>query len=439
MVSESQERMLCVVEPARRSSGARALRALGAARGRDRRGHRRRRVRVLDGARRVGEHARSTRSSTSARSYDLAARQRAERAARTRRRAARWRPPPDPGEALLALLASPNIAAAGRCSSSTTAIVQSRTVRRPGRPTPRCSRCPATAHARSPSAIDGNGRRVAADPYRGTIEAVLECAANLACVGAEPLAVDQLPELRQPREAAHRLAADRVGARARRRLPRAASSRSSAATSRSTTRAPTAPIYPTPVIGMVGELPDARLRRRSAFAPRDDRDRDPGRPVRADAGGSRAVQLRGEAAARRPGRRSTSTRVRATQLAVRDAVRAGACSSAHDIAEGGLAVALAECCLAGGLGGGGRRWPATFQPARRFASRPFFGEARGGFIVSGPRATRRAQLSRPVAVQMLGVVGGEPLKIERRRRPDPVRATLGELAAARQALGSVIA
>src|SRR5439155_2431537 len=35
--------------------------------------------------------------------------------------------------------------------------------------------------------IDGNGRRVAADPYRGAIEAVLECAGNLAYVGAEPL------------------------------------------------------------------------------------------------------------------------------------------------------------------------------------------------------------------------------------------------------------
>ncbi len=35
--------------------------------------------------------------------------------------------------------------------------------------------------------IDGNGRRVAADPYAGTVEAVLECASNLACVGAEPL------------------------------------------------------------------------------------------------------------------------------------------------------------------------------------------------------------------------------------------------------------
>ena len=51
---------------------------------------------------------------------------------------------------------------------------------------------------------------------------------------------DQQPQLRQPREAAHRLAADRVGARARRGLPRAARRRSSAATSRSTTRAPPA-------------------------------------------------------------------------------------------------------------------------------------------------------------------------------------------------------
>ena len=35
--------------------------------------------------------------------------------------------------------------------------------------------------------IDGNGRRVACDPYIGAAEAVCECAANLACVGAEPL------------------------------------------------------------------------------------------------------------------------------------------------------------------------------------------------------------------------------------------------------------
>ena len=39
---------------------------------------------------------------------------------------------------------------------------------------------------------------------------------------------------------------------------------------------------------------------------------------------------------------------RAGPPAVREAVRSGALRSAHDIAEGGLAVALAECCIAGG-------------------------------------------------------------------------------------------
>ena len=42
--------------------------------------------------------------------------------------------------------------------------------------------------------------------------------------------------------------------------------------------------------------------------------------------------------------------VGAAQAAVREGVRSGALSSAHDIAEGGLMVALAECCLAGELG-----------------------------------------------------------------------------------------
>jgi phosphoribosylformylglycinamidine (FGAM) synthase-like enzyme len=71
--------------------------------------------------------------------------------------------------------------------------------------------------------------------------------------------------------------------------------------------------------------------------------------------------------------------------AVRDAVRAGRVRSAHDVAEGGLAVALAECCLAGGLGacvaldGGG-------DPLDEL----LFGEGPGGFVVSGPRQALEA-------------------------------------------------
>jgi len=67
--------------------------------------------------------------------------------------------------------------------------------------------------------------------------------------------------------------------------------------------------------------------------------------------------------------------VREAHANVRDAVRSGRLSSAHDIAEGGLAVALAECCLAGRLG-------ARVEVPEGL---DVFGEAPGtGFVVSGP-------------------------------------------------------
>ena len=65
-------------------------------------------------------------------------------------------------------------------------VVGSRTVRRPEAADAAVLQLPEAGNAIAVS-IDGNGRRVACDPYAGTVEAVLECAQNLACVGAEPL------------------------------------------------------------------------------------------------------------------------------------------------------------------------------------------------------------------------------------------------------------
>ncbi len=56
---------------------------------------------------------------------------------------------------------------------------------------------------------------------------------------------------------------------------------------------------------------------------------------------------------------------------LREAVRSGLVSSAHDVSEGGLAVALAECCIAGRLGA-------------RVELPDFFGEGPGGVVVSAP-------------------------------------------------------
>src|SRR5208283_4453720 len=64
-------------------------------------------------------------------------------------------------------------------------VVQSRTVRRPEQAD--AAVLVLEGAGAIAVSIDGNGRRVACDPRAGAAEAVYECAANLACVGAEPL------------------------------------------------------------------------------------------------------------------------------------------------------------------------------------------------------------------------------------------------------------
>src|SRR5206468_1914101 len=81
-------------------------------------------------------------------------------------------------EVLLELLRSPNIASRRPLYEQYDWLVGSRTTRRPD------AADAAVLHLGEGRAIavsiDGNGRRVACDPYLGAIEAVLECAANLA-------------------------------------------------------------------------------------------------------------------------------------------------------------------------------------------------------------------------------------------------------------------
>jgi phosphoribosylformylglycinamidine synthase subunit PurL len=83
-------------------------------------------------------------------------------------------------------------------------------------------------------------------------------------------------------------------------------------------------------------------------------------------------------------------------------VRDGALRSAHDVAEGGLAVALAEACLGGGIG-------ARIDFGAPADDALLFGEGPGAFVVSG----RREALARfGGAARIIGTVGGDALLIE---------------------------
>ncbi|MDQ3723163.1 MAG: AIR synthase-related protein, partial [Actinomycetota bacterium] len=132
------------------------------------------------------------------------------------------------------------------------------------------------------------------------------------------------------------------------------------------------------------------------------------------------------------------------QEAIRDAVRDGSLSSAHDVAEGGLLIAVAESCLAGGIG-------ATLEPGARGArgaegggerdavelDRVLFGESPGsGFIVSGRQDALR-RLGEHIALEMLGTVGGEALCVVSGELR--IEAALDELRRAHGALAPLFA
>ena len=296
-----------------------------------------------------------------------------------------------PGEVLLALLGSANLASRRPVFEQYDPIVQSRTVRRPDETDAAVLALPdGSAIA---VAIDGNGRRVACDPRRGAAEAVYECSANLACVGAEPLGLTNCLNFGNPEkphvawqlveaveglaEACEALGVPVVGGNVS-----------------LYNEAPSGPIFPTPVVGIVGKLPHASRAGRLGFVSPGDAIALVG-PFEPSAVGSELSKLRGLApVGELPEVRSGTIRI--AHEAVRARVRSGAWRSAHDIAEGGVAVALAECCVAGGVGAS-VRLPSGLDP---------FGEAPGrGFIVSGSREALAGFV-------MIGEVGGDVLSIE---------------------------
>ena len=313
-----------------------------------------------------------------------------------------------PHETLLALLRSPNLSSRRPLFEQYDAIVQGRTVHRPEDSDAAVLRLPdGSALAVS---IDCNGRRVAADPYTGTVAAALECAANLACVGAHPLGTTnnlnfgnpekphiawQLTEaVRGLGDACRALAAPIVGGNVS--LYNEGSS---------------GPIYPTPVVGMVGRLPDARRAAHLGFAREGDVVAIVG-PFEPSLAASELSKLRGEPLPEGLAPIDIDA-VIAAQSAVREAVRSGGLSSAHDVAEGGLAVALAECCLAGGRG---------VEAEIDGGDEELFGEGAGGFVVSGARGAIE-DLAARVPVRVLGRVGGEAITLT--QAPGDVTLTVG--------------
>jgi phosphoribosylformylglycinamidine synthase subunit PurL len=269
-------------------------------------------------------------------------------------------------------------------------------------------------------ATDGNGRYCLLDPYQGTQLALAEAYRNVAMTGARPIAVTNClnfgspedPEVMWQLAEAVRGLADGCKTLG---IPVTGGNVSLYNQTGST------PINPTPVIGVLGVHDDVRKRLGTGFAA------DGARIVllgltRAEFGGSAwAKQVHQHLGGRPPAVDLGAEQNLAALIAA--AAADGVLASAHDLSEGGLAVALAESCLRTPVGCRVSLAGVVSPPAEDDSSAAPVDAAAALFSESASRAVVSVAPGREdefaalcaahaVPATVLGVTGGDALTVE---------------------------
>ena len=269
-------------------------------------------------------------------------------------------------ETLLQLLDTPTIASKRWVYRQYDHQVQNNTVLLPGgadaavvriRPQQPTAAALAAFNKGVAATVDCNARYVYLNPYEGAKAAVAEAARNLSCVGAEPLAVTDNLNFGSPEKP--------IGywqlAEACRGLADACTAFSTPVTGGNVSLynetldsdGKPQPIYPTPVVGMVGLIADLAKICGQGWQAEGDRIYLLGvGPEQADGitlGASEYLAVVHQTVAGQPPVADFDLE-RRVQAVCREGIQRGWVRSAHDCAEGGLAVALAESCISGQLG-----------------------------------------------------------------------------------------
>ena len=211
--------------------------------------------------------------------------------------------------------------------------------------------------------VDCNPRYVYLNPYEGAKMVVAEAARNLSCVGAEPVAVTDNLNFGSPEKP--------IGywqlANACKGLAEACRAFNTPVTGGNVSlynetfdpEGNPVPIYPTPVVGMVGIVDDITKICGQGWQSTGDRiyllgvptapGYPQGAPLQVTLGASEYLATLHQTVAGQPPVVNFDLELQ-VQAACRHGIRHGWIKSAHDSAEGGLAVALAECCISGNKG-----------------------------------------------------------------------------------------
>jgi len=294
--------------------------------------------------------------------------------------------------------------------------------------------------------VDCNSRYVYLDPYEGAKAVVAEAARNLSCVGAEPLAVTDNLNFGSPEKP--------IGywqlAESCRGISDACKELGTPVTGGNVSlynetldaEGKPASIYPTPVIGMVGLIPDLTkicgqgwqesgdlIYLLGNLTSEDSKDGNLTTDITLGASEYLAV-IHGVIAGKPP--RVNLDLERRVQSACRQGIRNGWVHSAHDCAEGGIAIAIAESCIAGKLGAevnlnvnlaNGKRWDEVL-----------FGERGNTIVVSVAPANEAVWVSYleehlPNLWQKVGQVGtGEsPLRVVTNDGQSLIEVTIEEM------------
>ena len=295
----------------------------------------------------------------------------------------------DYGELLETALATPNLASRRWIWEQYDHMVQSNTVVGPGSDAA-VIRLKGTNKALAMT-LDGSGFQVACDPKEGARRTVAEACRNLVCSGARPLAVTNCLNFGNPEhpEVMWQFSEVVDGMSEACRVFNTPITGGNVSFYNETFENN---IYPTPVVGAVGLLEDVDLTTTAAF-------RETGDSIVLIETVSRSEEINLE-------------EEHVLQKFLSDMIRDGLICSAHDLSEGGFAVALAECCFStihrSAIGA------KVCVPSRFEVCRDLFGEFPSRIILTTKKSKLLCKKAKQwgLAANNLGQVGGDRLIME---------------------------